>query len=422
MKQRNFKINLDLTIINKLRNKINEHQNISMKKEFDKKIGKINKKFNSWDIVCATMDRIEDTVYYLNELVLNTGKYRRNAFDFIDFINNAMMIIDCINELADVYNVNLEVEDSQSEKFNQLGKNGKGTDLKYFKYIRSLCSVHPNDTSRHKEYQDNDFECSPFVVWNNGLYPDDIDICIVTYINEINVFSKKNYLRINEIFNFIEYRYSLIEKIINEIDIYQQNMINTYKNIPLMQEEEFNTYSEYLEYLKKEEEERLGSRASHLLEYAINVFDIRLSNPDNSECFEKYKNVIKYAITFIHKEIQNLTREGFENCGIKDNIYNSTLLELILYDNNKSEKAKKYSYNIEKLEYLNGNNNYRDRIFGIKMLKVMIPFLQKYISFDNVRNDEEYYVLAKVALYNDSLQTECDLNKNIPVNKKYRNI
>ena len=72
MEKQKFKINMDLTIINKLRNKINENQHISMNKEFNKKIGKKNKEFNSWDIVCAIMDRIQDTCEYLNNLELDT--------------------------------------------------------------------------------------------------------------------------------------------------------------------------------------------------------------------------------------------------------------------------------------------------------------------------------------------------------------
>lgn len=125
MEKQKFKINMDLTIINKLRNKINENQHISMNKEFNKKIGKENKEFNSWDIVCAIMDRIQDTCEYLNNLELDAGKYSRSAFDFINFINNAMVVIDCVDELAKVYNVSFESEDKNTQIFQQLGKNGK---------------------------------------------------------------------------------------------------------------------------------------------------------------------------------------------------------------------------------------------------------------------------------------------------------
>ncbi len=36
------------------------------------------------------MNRLDDTVEYLNTLELTTGKYKRSAFDFFDFMNNLM--------------------------------------------------------------------------------------------------------------------------------------------------------------------------------------------------------------------------------------------------------------------------------------------------------------------------------------------
>ena len=289
MKKQKFRINMDLTIINKLQNTINENQNISINKEFSKRIGKDIKKFNSWDIVCAIMDRIKDTCEYLNTLELNTGEYTRSAFDFINFINNAKVIVDCVNDFANVYDVSFKNENKSTEIFKQIGKKGQGTDLKYFRYIRSLCSVHPNDTSRHSEYQDNDFECSPFVLWNNGIYSDDNDIHIVVYTSEVDKFPKNINMKIKDIFNFINYRYGLIKKIISAIESYQKEIIAQFKNRRINQPEEFKNYIEYLEYLKKEQNERLGDGMSDLLDYAIKVFKVKLSNEKNVKCLENIK-------------------------------------------------------------------------------------------------------------------------------------
>lgn len=55
---------------------MNEQQNISYEK-------RDNKNHRAWDKICAIMDRLDDTVYYLNGLELNTGKYERSAFDFM---------------------------------------------------------------------------------------------------------------------------------------------------------------------------------------------------------------------------------------------------------------------------------------------------------------------------------------------------
>lgn len=136
--------------------------------------------------------------------------------------------------------------------------------------------------------------------------------------------------------------------------------------------------------------------------------------------FGKYKNVIKYAITFIHNEIQSLTREGYKNSGIKNNISNGTLLDLILYENNNTKEANEYSYNIQKLEHLNYDSGYQNRQWGYQMLNEMLPLLEKYVTFENVYDSAESYVLANIALYFNSLEVECELNANIPNDIIYR--
>ena len=60
-----FKINIDTSVLERLRDKINEQQNISYNKEYGK--------YRAWDKICAIMDRLDDTVDYLNKLELNTG-------------------------------------------------------------------------------------------------------------------------------------------------------------------------------------------------------------------------------------------------------------------------------------------------------------------------------------------------------------
>lgn len=70
----------------------------------------------------------------------------------------------CIKQLAKLFDVPDEKIKQSTNIFNQLDKDEKGTDERYFEYIRSLYSVHPIKTSRHKRYQDNKFECSLYVM------------------------------------------------------------------------------------------------------------------------------------------------------------------------------------------------------------------------------------------------------------------
>ena len=64
--------------------------------------------------------------------------------------------------ISKIYNVPYEAENDIS-CFNQKGNDGSGNDEKYFKYLRSLCSVHPVETSQHKIYQGDEPEWCPYI-------------------------------------------------------------------------------------------------------------------------------------------------------------------------------------------------------------------------------------------------------------------
>ncbi|MDA2593827.1 hypothetical protein PDQ30_26750 [Bacillus cereus group sp. Bc065] len=125
-----YQINLDTDILVALREKVNEQQHITITID--------DGEYHTWDKFCAIMDRLDDTVDYLNELKLNTDKYQSSAFDFYNFINNAAVVVDCVLGLAKIFNVSDEEICNSTEIFNQLGNNGTGTDKRYFEYLRSL--------------------------------------------------------------------------------------------------------------------------------------------------------------------------------------------------------------------------------------------------------------------------------------------
>lgn len=275
-----FQININTDVLTRLRDKINEEHYISYIKEF---YDKNKKKHRAWDKICAIMDRLDDTVDYLNQLKLNTGKHRRSAFDFFDFMNNAAVVMDCITHLAKIFEVPDEEIKTSTEVFNKLGKDGNGTDENYFKYLRSLCSVHPVETDRHKRYQENSFECSPYVVWNDKSIwtNDDSDLYAVVYTSKDNDSFKRIHIYINQIFEYVKRRVNFIENIIEHIEKYQQEIIEIFRNTPIKKEEDFESYIDYLRNLKKEIEIRYGNDSFHELNYLIELFDLPLSNIAN---------------------------------------------------------------------------------------------------------------------------------------------
>ncbi|MED1105015.1 hypothetical protein [Bacillus paramycoides] len=412
-----YQINLDINVLEALRNKVNEQRNITITTK--------DSKHRAWDKICAIMDRLDDTVDYLNELKLNTGKYQRSAFDFFEFINNAAVVVDCIQELAKIFHVpDEEIKDSTAI-FDELGKDGKGTDKKYFEYLRSLCSVHPVGTDRHKRYQDSTFECSPFVTWNNrGMgFHNGSELSAIVYTSKDGDFPKTVHIYISQIFEYVESRLGFVEKITDAIDQYQKEVISDFKKSSIKKENEFDNYIDYLKNLDKELNDRFRSEVYYSFDYIIKLFGLKLSNPENQKKMDLYLNALKYAIEFEHNRIQNMSYDGYENNGLlhsEKNIETSLYFELYS-PTSKSEERRKYRYNLEKVEYLSYDSGEENKEWAYKQLKGALIFLEKYVSFQGAKGDFEHYALVHLALYLDCLENKCIINKNIPNELKYRN-
>ncbi|MCG7314784.1 hypothetical protein MHL30_16815 [Priestia flexa] len=411
-----FQINLDTDVLDKLRDKVNEEQNISYNKTYGK--------YRAWDKICAIMDRLDDTVYYLNELKLNTGKYKRSAFDFNDFMNNASVVVDCIKELVKIFDVSDDKIKKSTDIFNQVGSDEKGTDERYFEYLRSLCSVHPVETSRHRRYQANEFECCPFVVWNDGeiWFNDDCDIYAIVYTSKDEDNFKRVRIYISQIFEYVKTRLEFVAEITNAIDQYQKQVISDLRNRPIKKEKLFNNYIDYLKNLDTEQSERYGSDHWFPFDFIINLFELKLSNSENKSKMNLYLNALKYAITFEHSSLQNISCEGFENNGLLylERNFETTLYNELYSPRSGSEEQRRYHYNLEKISYLSYDAGYSNKQWAYTQLNGALVFLEKYVSFKGVKGDFEHYALVKLALYLDCLENKCLINRNIPNDLKYR--
>ena len=100
-----FTFKFDVEPAKNLRDAINEKQNLSIEKEHEIKDAKTKKfvPYFAWDRICAIMDRIEDTLDYLNLVELGNCRSSRSAFDFYDFINNAYVVIDGIRMIGQIF-------------------------------------------------------------------------------------------------------------------------------------------------------------------------------------------------------------------------------------------------------------------------------------------------------------------------------
>ena len=415
-------LNLDLQLCKKLRKKINEYQHYSITKTHSIKKAPGER---GWAKICAIMDRLDDTSLYLNSLELQKSSSVISVFDFYNFMNNSATMLDCINFLAEIYEFDFSSEDYKSDIFNQVGKTGNGTDKRYFEYLRSLCSVHPIETSRHSEFQDDftQIECSPFVRWNDSSLLDDreSDLIAIVYVNNPQQFSKYVGIKLSEVFSYIEHRYNLLQRLIEHIDLYYQGIIDEYRKIPLKTVFDFSDYCDYLEYMKRTYAVRIKSGWDEYFDFYIYAMKIHFSNSLNQQRLVKYQNAIKYAFTFLHRYLQELPKEdSYETTGLHDqpekSIGDSLFWEL--QERPIGTELMKYNYPFEKLLLMWMQPRYMGMAdFLIKELK---PFWGKYVCFESNMTPIEISILLTVACHFYKLEHDEDFKNNIPNTKDYR--
>ena len=215
-----------------------------------------------------------------------------------------------------------------------------------------------------------------------------------------------------------------IGEVVEAIRNYNEAIYENFRNAVVKTPDKFISFEEYLLYLKKEYCVRYGDDDSYIFDEYIRTFKMMPTNEKNKPLLEKYKKAIIYAIGFLHNAMQNMSREGFANTGI---MYPSPGIETELfyeldYITNFKGAFNQYSYNMEKVYYLEPNSNYGyyDKLFARDLIEEIKPIINNYIAFNNDESDEETIVLIKLAQYLDALNCKCLLNRNVPNEEQYR--
>lgn len=417
-----YKIYLDDNVIRNFRNTINNYLNFSLVKKY-----KNNE--NAWNSICALMDRIDDIVIYLNEKELNTGKWKRCAFDFFEFIEQAGVLIECIDELYKIYDMDnkktknifkhKEVNQKYLSKLKKENKIAKVSDSNYFEYIRALSAVHPGKTDRHKEFQDASFEVSPYVVWKSGIYELDHrcngEIVLATYNNETDQFLINKSIYIEEIFNYIKYKYYSLNYLTKHIKKYYIDNIKSLRNTPILKIENFKNNLDYLDNLVIESKMRCPNITDEIQE-VIDIFGQQITRKDNIDKYNKYCNALLYSMKGVYRQLQNM---DFRCESPIDNLLFELLVGEIHLENNSEMN---YTYPLQKILELKQVSG--DKEFALSQYKILLPFFNKYIKVTDKDlhnlSYEELYVLSQVAIYLHELEYKDVVNLCIPHKEDFR--
>ncbi len=416
------KIYLNDNVIRNFRNTINDYIDFSLLKKY-------KNNDNAWNSICALMDRIEDIVIYLNEKELNTGKWNRCAFDFFEFIEQAGVLIECIDELYKIYDIkpsrtktifkHKEINEKYLLKLKKDNKIAKVGDSNYFEYIRSLSSVHPGKTDRHKEFQFANFEVSPYVVWNGGIYALDPrcngEIILVTYNNETDQMLINKSIYIKEIFNFIKYKYYSINYLTKYVKKYYLDEIKTLRDTPIRKRKDLKNNLEYLNNLVNESKKRCPNITDEI-EEVIDIFNQQITREENINKYNKYCNALLYSMKGIHRQLQNM---DFKCESPIDNL----LFKLLVGEIHLKNNAKmNYSYPLQKILDLKLESG--DKEFALIQYKTLLPFFNKYIKVTEEDlyqlSYEELYVLSQIAIYLHELEYNDIVDFCIPNDEEFR--
>ena len=355
---------------------------------FDKitnaKIGRKDIPFNSRARIETALYRIEDTLNYMNKIELGVNRERMQAFDFYDFINCEVVVIDCIEALAHIFGLEKEISEIKGKRdvFR-----GDGTDNDFVKYVRSLASVHPLDTSGHPKYNGHEnFHCSPRAYWDSAMQ-DGMDLTITIY-DSANTQNELEYLRVrvDDFVKVLQRWIDFMDVIMTAIRDYERKTIAEYKETSMKMPCEFDNYVDYIRYLKEEYIKRGNNTQWDCFDDFMKIFSTDITNSENIEKVERYKNAIKLSLAFLHDRTQNPV-----NVGVNDNDLKYCLGKLFVR-----------------------GDDYRNRMEEIK------DWINQYVIFNNTESYDETYTLVTTALYLDSLERENVLNWNIPNENKYR--
>ncbi len=402
-----------------LRNTINEDVDFSYKhvKERNKKNPKL---YPAWNRICALMDRIQDTAEHINHIQFQDEIENRSAFSFLDFMNHSSVLIDCIYEIARIYEIDMSQYEDSCDIFHNPGKDNGGSDKKYFEYLRSLCSVHPINTDRHKSYQDGDYECCPFVCWGREILGTGEHSVIAVVYTDDESSHKEIVISMREINDYLVYVYSFIDSvIIPGIEAFKERCREEFRKQTILPVESFTDYVAYLENLKEEARKRYSDDSDYYIDSVLRFFSVRFKEKKNRIGLAKLQNAIKLAVHFYHVSLQNMSWTGYENTGIKypAETDSTFLLECLLHMRNTSKKAMLYGYEIGTFHELYNEDN---SFYVYAQIENARPFLELYVSLDEAKTRIETYILTQIALYADALRNRNLINQNIPNDLKYR--
>lgn len=372
-------------------------------------------------IRCA-LDRIEDTIDYMNTIKLGDKTHKGIAFDFYNFINTEYVVIHSIEELANIFGTSYDDIKKVQDCFNY--KIDSAIDIKdgdFFEYVRSLCAVHPLDTSMHpKIHGYENFDCCLRVNWDSYGWRDDRDLSIVFFPSQKGEDMQTIGIKVDDFVRYQNKWISLLGKIADDVKKFIACEKSRYNQLRIPDVNEFNDYVEYIDMLKNEYAKREGKNNLYLFDEYKLAFTVKLSDLNNENKLEKYQAAIKYMFSFLHLQLQSMSK--YEYTGITD-LPKNTHTALFYEMHSPVSKTSTFGNEETRLVYANNlkSSTKYDVVYARQILDGIKEMANKYVVFSNTESADETKLLLNMAEYFGALEDEESvLGKSIPKTDEFR--
>lgn len=395
---------------------LNDNKEITVKVKNDGK--KVDKRFPARNKIVCALERIEDGLTYLNNYELTPCHCQRNAFGFIEFLNCEYVIIHSIADLAKVFDVPTKEITDKRVCFYEFSY-GKGCDKEVFEYIRSLCAVHPTETSMHPTiHKAGEFDCCSRIVWDSISCSDQRDLTAVVYPSEEGD-ARYIGIKIEPFIFYLNKWIALLEKIEDNIYTFIEKEKRRFREVVILGPESFDDYTKYIDNLHEEYRQRVGDSYGYLFENYKIAFKVRFDDKEIEKKKECYATAVKYMFGFLHKQMQEMDEEQYTGIkGLPNNHKTNLFYELYLPIEGRSEFSNERSA----FKYVNNlNSRYcGDVRLAREVLDVIKPLVNEYVEFHNTESQDETHLLLQIATYFDALKQDGYINRSIPNTIEYR--
>ena len=392
---------------------LNENKEISVNvMKANGKRKPISRDFPSGNKIVCILERVEDGLNYLNSYELKQDFTYNNAFNFIEFLNCIYTIIHCIDELAKIFQVKTGEITSAYNCFSQFDY-GEGCDKEVFEYIRSLCAVHPAETSRHPTvHKWEQFDCCSRIVWDKSIV-DERDLTAVVYTSES--IGDPVYVGI-KVEPFIKYLYkwlALFDPIKVAVDSFADKEKIRFRKEIIQRPDQFDSYVDYIDNLKKEYQRRIGTSHIEYFDYYRLAFEVVFDDEEIEKKKKYYQHAVKYMFWHLHRQLQEMEERKYT--GIKDlaeNDYTTLFYELYM----PIEGNSRFSNDRGAFKYIDNLNSSvgYDVVYARQVLEDLKPLVNDYIKFTNDEPKEHSRLIFQIATYLDALYQNGYINSSIP--------